>query len=266
MQTLRNILYCILMAVAAIAVVGAIGCFLVGMLMSLTGLGTDSGFYRFFNDPLSGGLTIFGGIILGVALFPLASMLDPDFGSRRYGGYEAPPAPTQPVAPPSRAIGGGLYGPVTIGGNRQTRSTPAPRTEAPPTPAALDPFALGGEVLPGSIASFTGGDTIYATDSSDDGEYSSSYTETEGRSHGRLSDGGYTVGDREYDRDGNPTGYTVGTDHYDPDGNYTGYDVGSDRYDPDGNKIGYTVGDYEYDADGNAIGYYTPSGTFYEIN
>lgn len=266
MRIFRNVLFCILCPLALLLVLGGIGAFIVGFIMNATGLGTDTAFFKFFDEPLTGGLTIFGSIIIGGILLYVSFLLDPDFSSAHYD--EPVYTPTAPVRRPT--TDSGIHGSVTIGGNRQSSSssTPrpaasaparptappaAPQTTAPATPSVpLDPFAL-----PGSAFSYESAET----------ESASTESEPESIDLPVLQEGAYMIGSSEYSRDGEFIGYTTESGNcYDADGDLIGFSVGDTRYDEDGNKTGYRAGDTEYDADGNVIGYYTVSGNFHTVD
>ena len=263
MRTFRNVLFWILMPLSMLLVLGGTGAFIVGFIMNATGLGTDTAFFKFFDEPLTGGLTIFGSIIIGGILLYVSFLLDPDFSSAHYDEpVYTPPAPVRTPTADS-----GIHGSVTIGGNRQSSSsssTPRPAASAPARPTApqptapatpsvpLDPFAL-----PGSILSYESTET----------ESASTESEPESIDLPVLQEGAYMIGSSEYSRDGEFIGYTTESgNRYDADGDLIGFSVGDTRYDEDGNKTGYRAGDTEYDADGNVIGYYTVSGNFHTVD
>lgn len=191
-----------------------VGTIIVGVFMYITDLGTDSGFYIFFNDNPLGWVILLGCIAAGIIGFiVIFKITDGDFGG--YGG--------------SLGRGGTSHGDYSSRGSYFydetdiSDDTPADDTDVEPTATDCKNIFPESEThnfydVNGNYGGYVRGDDYY----DENGDHA-----------------GFDIGDRHYDESGDYCGYRVGDREYDADGNCLGYWIGDTFYDSDGNKKFY---------------------------
>lgn len=195
------------------------GILALGLLMNITGIGTETAFYVFFNDHVAGWVIMFGSMGLSIVGLIVCGIAGRAGGSASY---------------PHSSVGG-------------TRS----RCDSDGSYEHDNSYRFDDSY---DSSSYDSDDSYRSSSYGTDQTYGCApETHTYYDSNGNSA--GYSIGDRYYDSDGCSRGYNVGTNHYDSNGNSAGYRVGDREYDQDGNSVGYWVGDTFYDTDGNKRGW-----------